>query len=549
MKLFLLSLLLAASPAFAGDVEDSALFRQRFINEARALTPASQSEWLNTIAFVPDENLQRALHAATFDEMIRLAKPGRLSTLVTATAAAPVPAVPASSLEGRTLTIVVVPGVLAEFISTRAFEEVFERPSAFRDEFAATVAAAKAAGNPSAFDNSLPLNSYDDSHPESAGPAVSLDELLSIGELDVHGARVRVILFNAPFASLETLGSTAHTAEIFSGRLEKYLALTGSAPLTMLGYSRGTPISLEMLAQAKRAGKPWVNDVKAMISLSGVVLGSAIADDAVSGSGSPISKLLNSLRDTTESLEKYPDGIIPGWLSNRSVANANDVRFAKFGEAALPLVESLGKNASITTVERMAAVDPRAPLGIVTRLWAQLGLSAWHRDYNHNVDRFRYLARQLRAALVDISSGARQEWFRHNALPLAPTYYAVGAAMADPGEAQPERSFAKSPLGYAKGSFDDEMLKQNRRDYEALSGIALNDSQVSSIQAAFPATVLENLNAENKGLKTKFLAVAGTHHWGVALREVNHMRKGPKNGFPREALLRALVVQVLEDQR
>ncbi len=92
------------------------------------------------------------------------------------------------------------------------------------------------------------------------------------------------------------------------------------------------------------------------------------------------------------------------------------------------------------------------------------------------------------------------------------------------------------------------MLTQNRKDYETLSGgLALNDSQVSVAQAAFPAGVLESINPAHKGLKTKFLGVAGTHHWGMALREVNKMKAGQVNGFPREALLRALAIQVMLD--
>jgi hypothetical protein len=324
--------------------------------------------------------------------------------------------------------------------------------------------------------------------------------------------------------------------------------------VAFVGYARGTPLGLEMLSQAKRESLPWLSRVKGMISLSGVVLGSTLADDATKGESSATRKLLEGMSETARSLELFPEG--SGFLANRRIRAANDAKWAAFAANAAPLMLKLNQGSPLDTLMSVSRVDPRAPLGIAAQMWQKLGLGGWgffaDAQYNDNIRRFRAFLEQLLTATRELSTDARVAWFKAHELPLGPTYYAITAAMANPDapDSSGEKALFASPLGYGKGSYDDTMLVQNRKDYEALSGgIALNDSQVSVIQAAFPPAVLEGLNPANHGLKTKFLGICGTHHWGMALREVNKMRGGQVNGFPREALLRTLAIQVMLDAR
>ncbi|MGL1590467.1 hypothetical protein ACSTHS_00165, partial [Vibrio parahaemolyticus] len=82
---------------------------------------------------------------------------------------------------------------------------------------------------------------------------------------------------------------------------------------------------------AKAANKPWVANVRGMISLSGVVLGSSLADDATYNPESPTKILLEGVQATNASLEKYPEGQYPGLLLDRGIARANEVKWAAFG--------------------------------------------------------------------------------------------------------------------------------------------------------------------------------------------------------------------------
>jgi hypothetical protein len=562
--------LAAVSPrafgATDGDpVADAAAFRQHLIHETELVLkeagkPAADPKWLNQLSYVPDANIVRALKASSVEDMLEAAKPGRLRSLMEATASAPVPGNMDADIAGRRLTIVIVPGVFAEFIKNRAFEDVLEKASPACNAFAELVKREKAKGNPNAVDHTLLVNDFESARKEDEQPGkpMDLNDLISMGELHVHGAKVRVILFNTPFASGESLGDNESRAKIMIRRLDKYLALTGGKdePLAFVGYSRGTPLGLEMLSQAKAANEPWVANVRGMISLSGVVLGSSLADDATFNPESPTKVILDNVQSTVGSLEKYPEGVTPGWVWNSSIRRGNDAKWASVGTKLLPVVAKMNQGSPIDMVKNLAAVDPRAPLGIFLMMWKQLGLNNWNVDYNKNIDRFGHFLGQLVTAAHQLAGAERVKWFQTHELPKNVTYYAITAAMANPdaGEASGEKQLYDNPLAYggdASGthSYDDVMLIQNRKDYEKISGgIALNDSQVSVIQAAFPAGVIERLNPANQ-LHTKYLGITGTHHWGMALREVNKMKGGQVNGFPREALLRSLAITVLTDSK
>ena len=194
-----------------------------------------------------------------------------------------------------------VPGVFAEFIANRAFEEVLSKAkSPARDQFKALVAAQKISDSVS-----LVENYRENRPPDEVAPSEvrTLDQVINVSEMQINGASVRVILFFTEFSSLESLGDNASRAQIFNRRLEKYLGVTGDQDLAFVGYSRGTPLALEMLAQAKAANRPWVQNVKAMISLSGVTMGSSLADGAYYDVASPMNNILMSLQSTVKSLQ------------------------------------------------------------------------------------------------------------------------------------------------------------------------------------------------------------------------------------------------------
>lgn len=529
--------------AHAGDLEDATQFHQIFLQEVVSVNPSVAQKELKSLHLIPDATLLKALSSDSVEKAMIKIQGGLLEALMKAT---PQRMEPLSLLlPPNDLTLVLVPGVFAEFIKNHAFEEVFERPSPLREKFKEQVTRAGAMASVNLIQNykaGVPLSAW-------ATPR-RLDEVILMGQVQVAGRPVRVILFDTEFSSMESLGDARERAALFNSRLEKYLQLTGAQKMALVGYSRGTILGLEMLAQAERANRPWVKDVKAMISLSGVVFGSSLADSAYEDPKASMNKILMGLKETADSLEYRHEGSIFD-RQNRGIALRNMSRWTDYlAHAASEFFEMTRGNKSATATDSVMSlfnIDPRAPFTIASRMAEILGLLNPVEDYNQNIDRFRYFVDQLLASVKELTSRARIDWWTKNEIPKNVTYYAITAAMANPDASVFEKELFENPLSYGRGSYDDITLLQNRVDYEVLSKVALNDSQVSVVQAAFLPEAIGQLNAGNKGVKTKFLGTAGTHHWGMALREVNKMVGGEVNGFPREALLRALAIQVLID--
>jgi hypothetical protein len=549
-KYLALAMLLSFSAAHADEASDAAVFRGLFLNEVRALNPKAADENVRALHFLPDGAVVQALRARGLDDALAAIRSGTIPALAENTGLQSAPA--AATVAGKDLTIVLVPGVFAEFIANRAFEDVLEKDSKFRDQFKALVAKNKVMDSVGLIENFKPTQ---DNKNQIAPTPRALDQVINVGEMKIGDVTVRVVLFFTEFSTLESLGRNEERAEIFNRRLEKYLQLTGPQQnLAFVGYSRGTPLALEMLAQAKAAGRPWIQNVKAMISLSGVVWGSSLADGAYYDEGSPMHKILIDLRETGRSLEPLP---APGEsllsAKNAPVFFANNKRWADFAAGAIENYRLMDADKSsvhtISPVKSLVLTDPRSPLSIAFKMWQKLGLEHPKRDYNLNIERFNYFVDQLLASVYELTTTSRIEWWTNHDIPLNPVYYAIPGTMANPEAGGLQVTLFENPLSYGgRDNYDDNSLLQNTLDYAKMSGISLNDSQVSVAQAAFLPNVIASLRASNAGVKTKFLGVAGTHHWGMALRVVNkNLLTGGRNGFPREAMLRALATQVMLD--
>lgn len=523
----MMSLLLVALTGFATFADSQATFHALFEREVGAS--------VSDLHFLADSAVTEALAAPTLEQAMRAQAAGSLATLAPVKPSTTVaPAIPRAA---RPLTVVLVPGVFAEFIKTRAFAEVFEKPSSARDEYLRVIEREHATAEVTPLANWVP------------GVAIKTEsrpfgDVMLMGEMQVGPNTVRVVLLATEFGTLESLGDARERARLFNSRLEKYLALTGDQDLAFIGYSRGTVLGLEMLAQAHAAGRPWVQDVRAMISLSGVTWGSSLADEATANPASPLYRVLAEMKTTLAALQLV-DTNAPKWQWYETVKRNSGLWIRFFVEADRIAREM---NADKTfPVGTILQVDPRSPVVIIGRMWQELGLLNWVFGYNDNIERFRYFVGELFAAFKELGTAARTEWWQTRTLPTGPTYYALAAAMADPNRPDPEPRLFANKRAYGDGSYDDVSLLENHRDYTRASGVALNDSQVSIAQAAFLPNVIARANPANAGLRTTFLGVADTHHWGLALREVNKMLLGQRNGYPREALLRALAAQVIVD--
>ena len=537
----------ATFAAFVAGIAPSAALSQTLLQPKASLSDAAEfhellrstlplhmqvDQNLNQIHLLPDVPLMMAYDSITVGEAMKHAEKSSLDDMLQVTNAIKVDPIDAdAALRIKPLTIVIVPGVFGEFIPTRAFEEVLSQPSQDREDFAAKVAATGATD--STYDVGLVRTK-----------SVPLTDVIHVGSLkDSRGASVvRVVLLATELGSFETLGDNKSRAQIFNRRLEKYFALTGPQRVALVGYSRGTPLGLEMLAQAQAANARWLSSVEAMVSLGGVVWGSALADDALNPA-KPARKAI----DLTKTLRKEmdPSSFRKNYLALRRWRQGIVPLLAKLNEG-----KALPKDSSLKFKPLNPSLDPNGVISILSRILDNFDLwTAFGSGFAPNVLRAQAAIDALVMAVEELSSEARLEWWAKNTLPQSIRYYSLSGVNANPERGAFEKRLFNGVFGYSNRSFDDLMLLQNARDYTAVSKVAVNDSQVSVPQTKFLPSVIAQLNIKNAGLKTADLGIASTHHWGLALRVVNEMRDGRQNPYPREALLKALAAKINLDSQ
>lgn len=417
----------------------------------------------------------------------------------------------------RDLTFVIVPGVLGEFIDTRAFEEVFARNSSFKSTWARLVQLSGAT------DDRFNLE-------KNSNQNENLDSLVNAASVDDSSGKplFKIVILKTFLGSLESVGSNVTKAQIFNRRLERYFQLTQDKNIVLLGYSRGTPLALEMLVQAEKNKLGYFNNVKAMVSYAGVVMGSALADvtdDPTSESG----KLYVAAKQLQSSLQLSTS------MWDRPIKfNQNSAAISKF-LYTLGANTKFDPNAFLTNAR---SGDFKTVAALIAQVTSQLGLSSMY-DFNGHVNRVKLFIGEVIKAADELKTKSRLAWWKANSLPKGIEYYSLAAAMVDPTKGTAEKSIYDSKEGYSD-SLDDKSLLENMRTYVKLTGVSLNDSQVAVHQSVFLPGVISNLNPANTGLSMKGIGLLETHHWGVSLQVVNKMKDGRLNPFPREKVLLAL---------
>jgi hypothetical protein len=530
------------------------------------------------------------------------------------------------NLKQQDLLIVVVPGIFGEFIKGRAFEEVFEKKSTYGTQFkrlleTQTRAMVGDKENCARADVNIPVCDVQEQlsrltlEEGSVGAKnVPMSDLLNVASIDDDNGNptAKVLLFQMDGMTLESLGRQKDKAAIFTRRLEKYFQITHSVPknIAFVGYSRGTAFALEMLAQAKRDNKSWLNNVKALVSMGGVVMGSALADDVINNKKNPAAcqleladLLLNILRDVPDLTKK------PYEEPNRQVLLQNTMGWYRFlvanarfssGKLSCEQVKDLkierlngeeikaAVKAAVATLLQQRGSDPDFGRQMIMQQSVKFGLldSSLRFDpisvvsfignvavclasqdaaaclgqyapdstrYNTDIRRFRRLVGAARQGVEELTTDSRLEWWRNNTVPVnGVRYYSVSGTMAD----------GKSPLvnnrfGYNPGSPDDKGLLKNWSDLSNVkiggdyAGVTLNDSQVAIYKTVFWPDMITSLNIRNAGVRSTPLAVVGTHHWGMALPIVAEVRASSglltRNPFPRAELLYSIALSVAND--
>jgi hypothetical protein len=424
-------------------------------------------------------------------------------------------------IQKRQITFVIVPGLFGEFIQNRAFEEIFARDSSFKKAWKSVGSTAKDAS----FD--LKRNAYQ---------SVELSNLIDAASIDDSNGNplFKLIILKTPFGSLESIGSNVRTAEIFNRRLQNYYNLTSKAGenqnFVMLGYSRGTPLALEMVVQAKKNKLSYLNSVNALTSYAGVVSGSSLTDEAAKPD-TKSGKLLLAIKELRDSLQYSYNPL------NQMAAATNNTN------AVLKFLLALGLNSDADPkdlVDSSYAGDSSVVAKLVADITSKLGLEVTNvNDFDGHVLRTKKMLDAIILSVEGLKTESMLMWWKNNELPKKIQYLSLVAAMVDPDKGGLEKEIYESKIGYNDG-LDDKSLLKNKKTYETVTGVALNDSQVAIYQSVFLPRVIESLNPLNTGLNTKMLGLLETHHWGVSLQVVNRMKDGRINPYPREQVLWAL---------
>lgn len=420
-------------------------------------------------------------------------------------------------IKQRQITFVIVPGLLSEFIDTRAFEEIFARNSSYKMQWQNMADSAKAA------DKRFDLE-------KNSEQAEKLSDLINAASVDDSNGQAlfKLIILKTHIGSLESIGDNVEKAQIFNRRLQKYFDLTQDKNMVLVGYSRGTPLALEMAVQADRNHLSYLNNVRAVVSYAGVVTGSALADvtgDASTESGRLLiaaKKLQNDLQYSQTLLDR-------------------PVKFAENSAAIAKFLYALNSNSKFDPnafLSNARAGDFKTVAALIAKMATELGVTSIS-DFNGHVARIKLFIGEAIKSVEGLKTDSRLGWWKSNALPKNIQYLSLAAAMVDPDKNEFEKSIFDSRNGYSD-SLDDKSLLENKRTYEKLTEVALNDSQVALHQSLFLPGVMASLNSANTGLTVKALGLLETHHWGVSLQVVNKMKDGRVNPFPREKVLWAL---------
>lgn len=417
----------------------------------------------------------------------------------------------------KKLTVVVLPGLFSEFNQVRSFEEIFERDSIEKTKW---------------LQNKVSQSMYDDQYDLDADQMkkAKLSDLMSVGSVDDENGNVllKLVIMNTKLGSLESMGSIKEKAQIFNRRLQMFLNLTQDQNVVLLGFSRGTPLALEMLSQARQQNLSYLSRVEAMVAYVGVVMGASIADltnDPSTADG----QFFAAVKEFSEGLQTSDS------LLDRPRARIqNTMVIGKFlGKLAFQSGFTLD---SVLNTARSG--DFRTMAMLVGQVVGQLYAKSIT-DLNGHVIRLKKFATGVLQSVTDLRTESRMTWFKENTLPKNIKYYSISAAMVDPEKSAIEKEIYEKKIGY-NGGLDDAALQRNRRTYEKEAGFSLNDAQVAFHQSTFIPKVIESLNPANAGLRTEALGVLQTQHWAVSLKVVNAMKDKQENPFPRENVLVAL---------
>lgn len=471
------------------------------------------------------------------------------------------------------ITFVLITGVMSEFIKYEVYENIFDK---YQDSQAAKQwrrLTSEKGADPLLIDSVLDLQNVQ-GRTGFGRNAVPLNKMLDITSIDDSNGnpKIRFVKLKVSFLSLETLGSLSDTAQNYNRRLTKaFKALGGDLPnLFLVGYSRGGPIALEMLAQARKSQTPWLKNVKGMLAMGGVLYGTSEADAIFA----PVvnKQYTNEAQKQVAVINEYllGSGSQPGLqlidsskmllgLANLKIIFSNTQAYFNAWDALnnKPASQEQGTS-TLGIMQKLRAAKGRLDelkKGLARKKTSMDFDSILHNTssamfdkfnfnitsffdvnaYNDNIIRFRAMLTATIVAVKGLSTASRLTWWKENTLPSGLKYYAIGATLdADQGIFQ-------DFITYNSQTESGNTQLNNNINFRANYGFQLNDGAVPLHRAIFWPRITKAISPQND-LDAKLLGIVGTTHYGLALPYALGDKEQASNPYPREALLRAAAI-------
>jgi pimeloyl-ACP methyl ester carboxylesterase len=402
------------------------------------------------------------------------------------------------ALHSHPVTIIIFPGIFGEFIDATPFHEVFSAPlAAYGQQWEVALADyerrhSKDEVNHTLFDEQFSLDHLSLDVPGGGHVRRHLSDLIEVSSIDDVSGKplVRVVLLRPALMSLETLGDIEDIATTASRRLRKLFAVMGTPQhIVLLGYSMGANVALDALAKAWGAQESWVANVRAVVTVGGVIYGSHIADQAICPQGDqrgtmPHTQvaLLRTLARTLQETRGLPLlGIRLRWSnglprlvhagqSKLSVVFANTKAWMRFAHGWATVLQSMVKAGLPIRLPMLLRLGRRVNLQPALGLVARIGFGTFKilsvRQYSLNIRKFKRLVDAVLAGVESLSTPARRRWWEANTLPTdGVRYFAIAATMTDSDEVTASGALGANVTTYNPLSVDYQFLLQGYRDF------------------------------------------------------------------------------------
>ncbi len=190
-------------------------------------------------------------------------------------------------------TIVIIPELFSEFVTQKAFGDVLTDTSPVKESFSKLTKDPKFCQIRENFNsdycdpvfNILELGELAN---KDGIKGVSLNDLVEFGSIRTGTVSneiiSNVVLLKSIPLSMDTVRSMGDSATIYARRIQKLANLMPNlfGNVVLVGYGRGAPVGFEILSQSveNRLKYPWVKNVRSMLSIGGMIFGSAIIDES-----------------------------------------------------------------------------------------------------------------------------------------------------------------------------------------------------------------------------------------------------------------------------